>query len=241
MQLRWLLEQSRAERCLGADADADADDDHGPIPKRGLGWVGCALSDRSLDEHGCAARQGKRISDMTTGLGLSELEIRSLGEGIGAEWMGTRLESAILVCKSGKYLELPPGRLPRSAVSSSRHSCGPSLSSLDTIGTQDMTSTSAQPMSKIFSTYAKVRLVPAHTSQDLHTKPRPCTSKDCFENPFRAITKCWATSTGYPNVMDGSTDVDDRQPLEMESCHTTVRNHCCEILKSTIWFSVTLR
>ena len=181
-----------------------------------------------------------KASDTTAGLGLSELEINSFGEGIGAECIGTRLESAILVSKSGKYRELPPGRLPSSAVSSSRHSCGPSLSSLDTMGTQEMTSTSAQPMSKIFSTYATVRpCLP--TSHDGHTNPTPCTSKDCFENPCNARTKCWATSAGYPNVMDGSSDLDDRQPLEMESCHTTVRSHCCEIRRSTIWFSVILR
>jgi hypothetical protein len=35
-----------------------------------------------------------------------------------------------------------------------------------------------------------------------------------------------------------SAAAEDRYPWLMDSCHTIVRSHCCDVLKSTAWLSV---
>lgn len=215
------------------------------------GKAGFGLSELEIDS--CVGSTGNsRTIGIGQGLAVSGPEVDScvisstkprtgfVREGTGAGFIDTVIELFILALKSSTYRFPPPGRLPNSVMNCSRHSCGPGSPSFSKIGRLDMISTSAQAMSKILTTYRRVKpRLP--TANDLHTNPMPCTVMDCFENPLRAVTQSCAIFTGYPSVMDGCIEIDDRYVLEMVSCHNTPSNHCCEILKSTFWVSVRRR
>ena len=70
------------------------------------------------------------------------------------------------------------------------------------------------------------------------TRPMPCTSIDCFENWLVTATRSLAISMGNLKVMDVSGEVEERKPLAIESCQTSVRSHCCEVLRSAAWLCV---
>lgn len=62
--------------------------------------------------------------------------------------------------------------------------------------------------------------------EEMPTKPMPCTSIDCFENCRVTSTRSLAISIGNLKVIEVSGDVEERNPLAMESCQTIVRSHC---------------
>ena len=45
-------------------------------------------------------------------------------------------------------------------------------------------------------------------------------------------------SIGYLKLMTLSAPAEERSPSLIDSCQTTVRNHCCETRKLTAWDSV---
>lgn len=69
----------------------------------------------------------------------------------------------------------------------------------------------------------------------------PCTSMLGCENWEVMETKSLAISTGYWNVMLGSSHPELKQPFCILSCQTIVRSHCWLVLRSAAWFSVELR
>lgn len=69
----------------------------------------------------------------------------------------------------------------------------------------------------------------------------PWTSIDWCENWLVIDTKSRAISTGYWNVMLGSSLPLLRQPFCMLSCQTMVLSHCWLVLRSAAWFSVLFR
>lgn len=64
------------------------------------------------------------------------------------------------------------------------------------------------------------------TEREMLTRPMPWTSIDCFENWRVTSTRSLAISIGNLNVIEVSGDVEERNPLAMESCQTIVRSHC---------------
>lgn len=58
------------------------------------------------------------------------------------------------------------------------------------------------------------------------TRPIPWTSIARFENWCVTSTRSLAISMGNLNVIEVSGDVEERNPLAMESCQTIVRSHC---------------
>ena len=149
--------------------------------------------------------------------------------------------SRIFTITSGKNRDSPPRRVEISVSNWLRYSCGPGSNFLDSMGTHDMTSMSVQATSKIFSIYTAVRREDVLVGDGARTRPIPCTSIDCFENCPVTATRSLAISIGNLKVMDVSGDVEDRKPFAIESCHTMVRSHCCEVRKSAAWLSVVLR
>jgi len=54
-------------------------------------------------------------------------------------------------------------------------------------------------------------------------------------------TRSLAISIGNLNVIEVSGDIEDRNPLAIDSCQTIVRSHCWEVRRSAAWLSVVFK
>ena len=83
-----------------------------------------------------------------------------------------------------------------------------------------------QATSKTFSIYEASVSELEYGAGEMLTRPMPWTSIDCLENWRVTSTRSLAISMGNLNVIEVSGDVEERNPLAMESCQTIVRSHC---------------